>query len=52
MGVDTSPTPNKVLDGVHGMRLLPHSPFKAENIHQHAGYDTSSDGTCQSLVIQ
>lgn len=45
MGADNSENPNKTLDGVHGMRLLPHSPFKAENIQRHVE-------PCQSLVIQ
>ncbi|XP_078444697.1 uncharacterized protein LOC144713855 [Wolffia australiana] len=52
MGVEDSPNSNKVLEGVHGMRLLPQSPFKAESVHHHGVYNAPSAEPCQNIVIQ
>uniref|UniRef100_A0A1D1XPD1 Protein 4.1 n=1 Tax=Anthurium amnicola TaxID=1678845 RepID=A0A1D1XPD1_9ARAE len=57
MGADSAPSPRGVLEGVHGVRLVTHSPFRAENIFQNGEFKPSCEGpgvsvTNQSLVIQ
>ncbi|KAG8382769.1 hypothetical protein BUALT_Bualt05G0111700 [Buddleja alternifolia] len=49
--------PSKALNGVHGVHLLPHSPFSFQEIKQHAdfsqsAYGTSNIGSSQQLKVQ
>ncbi|KAL0408968.1 UNVERIFIED_CONTAM: hypothetical protein Sradi_1831200 [Sesamum radiatum] len=49
--------PSKALNGVHGVRMLPHSPFTFQEIKQHGDLNqsacgTSSIGSNQWLIAQ
>ncbi|KAI3453133.1 hypothetical protein Pfo_009796 [Paulownia fortunei] len=37
--------PSKALNGVHGVHLLPHSPFTFQEIKQHGDFDQAACGT-------
>lgn len=39
---------SKALEGVHGVHLVPHSPFPLEEINQHRDFQNS---TCESSVF-
>lgn len=38
-------SPNRNLNGVHGIRLLPHSPFTIQEIKQHGDFNHTACGT-------
>ncbi|XP_058079708.1 uncharacterized protein LOC131227894 isoform X3 [Magnolia sinica] len=42
MGLQNTSSPSKTLDGVHGVHLLPHSPFTACEISQHEDCNLST----------
>ncbi|MQL96008.1 hypothetical protein Taro_028678 [Colocasia esculenta] len=56
MGAGSELNPHRVLEGVHGVCLIPHSPFRAEKVF-HGDFrsscaDSGVSTTNQSLVIQ
>lgn len=48
---------SKALEGVHGVHLVPHSPFALEEIKQHGDFhksrcESSAVGASQLLIVQ
>lgn len=57
MGPQSKSNPSRALDGVHGVHVVPHSPFALEEITEpgdlcRSPYDRSSIEASQWLLMQ
>lgn len=57
MGTQSPVNPKTALEGVHGVQVVPHSPFALEEIKQHGGLHRRSHasfpvGTRHHLIVQ
>lgn len=56
MSQESTPNRSKALEGVHGVHVVPHSPFTVQEVSQHGEFKSSCEnsaiGAGQLLLMQ